>query len=245
MQVASLTIRRTKLAGLARQAAVAHAAAALLVTTGAAVAGASPPVLVMHYDAITSVVTPVPWSLDGFSFGADDSISIGMFEGYGLVVIDPPGGGRTITIPTSLGSSVAGVTEAGGKVTVRYTDGSTATVPGKFVPPDQIELDKGKGKPGKAAAAAPAPVSGADMDRLMDDFRKQEWNMLHKPFTLDYHFGGGTPYQLFGSSFDVNFGAEGSVGLAFAVPEPSTWAMLLGGLVAIGLANRRRARATA
>jgi len=244
-------LRTRSLRGVAPKALPLFAALACMLAASANATPISrPSVLVMQYDALTSVVAPVPWSSDGFSFGPNDTLSIGTFGGYGLVVIDPPGGGRTITIPKAPDWRVAEITEAGGKVTVRYTDGSTAKVPGVYVPPDKIELNKGKDKAGKAAAAAPALIPVAAMDQLMSDFGSQDWNMMNNPFVLDYSFGGVLPFALFDSSFDVFFDTDGPLELTFSgatqIPEidPATGSSALSlaaGVLAMIEQRRRRA----
>jgi hypothetical protein len=51
---------------------------------------------------------------------------------------------------------------------------------------------------------------------------------------------GGTPFGDYDNYVRTDFAIDNMQLVAFAVPEPSTYAMLLGGLAAIGLVRRRR-----
>ena len=75
-------------------------------------------------------------------------------------------------------------------------------------------------------------------ERTLDGNGTHSWSLLSSGISPDAPWLPGDLYQFEGSSFSMDFAAASPAG-ARATPEPSTWAMILIGFAALGLAGYR------
>jgi hypothetical protein len=146
--------------------------------------------------------------------------------------------GQVIEIPD--GDNIDSVTESDGKVTVTYKDGSTATVPGKHLPPGEPNPTEAAKDDGEVAPDSESTTTGAEAQQVIEDVLGQDYaeDLFGGPIDIsDFAFPDPFPIGQGLINIDYPDGSRDTIAVS-PVPVPAAFWMLSTAL--IGLAGLRK-----
>ncbi len=186
------------------------------------------------------VLDPTSVNVSGGSFGGDGAVVGNVKVTGGVVQAGGPSGSLHIK---------GAYTQTGGTITFDIDpDGKGGYLESDllFDPSNSVSITGTKIVFDFLDGASPLTLFKSGAFNLDLFFEESDGSLFSRNFNLEFLFAGDT-FATNMSGFGINgFGADGAIALAesSAVPEPSTWAMMLLGFAGLGFAGWRASRQT-